>query len=235
MVQIDYTGRDNLEVMQEAIKYNKYLMELILDYAKDGDLIVDFGAGCGTFSFPVASAGYCVTCVETDPVLAASLESQGMTVLSDLNQAEDESIDYIYALNVLEHIEDDTGVVALWYRKLRPGARLMVYVPAFQVLFSSMDRKVGHVRRYSKSELCQKLSGAGFEIEVSRYADSIGFFATLAYKLFGNVEGSINRRSLRFYDRWLFPLSRRLDAITHHVFGKNVYARAVKPKLAVAK
>ena len=229
MGQIDYTGRDNLEVMQEAINYNKYLMELIMDSAKEGDSIVDFGAGNGTFSFPVASAGYRVICVETDPVLSASLASNGMTVLNNLQQAEDESIDYIYSLNVLEHIDDDTGVAALWYRKLRTGGKLLVYVPAFQVLFSSMDRKVGHVRRYSKTELRHKLSNAGFEIHQSRYADSVGFFAALIYKALGKGDGTVNRMALKFYDRWLFPLSRLLDVIANQFIGKNVYVRAIKP------
>jgi SAM-dependent methyltransferase len=234
MSQIDYSGRDNLEVMRDAVNYNKYLIELILSFARKGDTVVDFGAGSGTFSSPVIANGYSVTCVETDPILASSLERQGLAVLNDLAQAEDESIDYIYSLNVLEHIEDDTSVVALWYRKLRPGGRLMVYVPAFQMLFSSMDRKVGHIRRYSKGELRQKLAKAGFEIAVSRYADSVGLFATLAYKLFGNDDGTINRKSLIFYDRWIFPLSRQLDTITHQILGKNVYVLAIK-KLAPNK
>jgi len=229
MSNSEYTGRDNLEVMREARNYNKYLLSIITASATKHDSLVDFGAGNGTFSFPLASAGYRVICVETDAVLCAGLAGQGMTVLNDLEQVEDGSIDYIYSVNVLEHIEDDTGIVALWYRKLRPGGTLMVYVPAFQVLYSVMDHKVGHIRRYSKAELCQKLSDAGLERIESRYADSIGFVATLAYKLFGEGDGSVNLRMLRLYDRWVFPFSRLLDVITHEIGGKNVYARAVKP------
>lgn len=229
MSPTDYSGRDNLEVMKDAINYNKYLSDLIVISAKTNEVICDFGAGSGTFCLPLAAAGYHVICVETDPVLSASLASEGMTVLNDLQQAEDGSIDYIYSLNVLEHIEDDAGVAELWYRKLRPGGRLTVYVPAFQVLFSSMDHKVGHIRRYSKDELCEKLSGAGFDISESNYADSIGFFATLVYKLIGKSDGTINKKTLMFYDRWIFPLSRRLDTVTNQILGKNVYALAVRP------
>lgn len=229
MGQIEYSGRDNLEVMQEAVNYNKYLFDLVIASAKKSDLLVDFGAGKGTFSFPVAAAGYNVVCVETDPVLSANLASHGMVVLNDLEQAADGSIDYIYTLNVLEHIEDDTGIAALWFRKLRPGGKLLVYVPAFQALFSSMDRKVGHFRRYSKAELCQKLSSIGFEITESRYADSIGYVATLLYKLLGKEDGTVDLKMLRIYDRWVFPLSQLLDVIVHQIGGKNVYVQAVKP------
>jgi SAM-dependent methyltransferase len=230
MDPIEYTGRDNLEIMQEAINYNKYLINLILGYAQNGDFVVDFGAGTGTFCFPVSAAGFHVICVETDPVLSDDLANHGMTVLKDLEKAEDGSIDYIYSLNVLEHIEDDNLIVALWYRKLRPGGKLMVYVPAFQFLFSCMDRKVGHIRRYTKNELRQKIFSAGFEITKSRYADSVGFLASLIYKLLCMGDGSVDRMMLKIYDTWILPLSRIIDIFTHQIGGKNVYVQAVKPK-----
>ncbi|RKR70114.1 methyltransferase family protein [Acidovorax sp. 94] len=229
MKYIDYSGRDNLEIMKEAVNYNKYLFNLIVSSAKKEDCLVDFGAGNGLFSYPVAFAGYRLICVETDPVLSAILVSHGMTVLNDLAEAEDGSIDYIYSLNVLEHIEDDTGILGLWFRKLRPGGKLLVYVPAFQILFSSMDRKVKHIRRYNKLELHEKISSAGFDVAESRYADGLGFLASLIYKIFDKGDGAVDPGMLKVYDRWVFPLSRRLDVVTHRIGGKNVYVRAVKP------
>ncbi len=229
MGQIEYTGRDNLDVMQLAVNYNACLLRLILRFAVKGDMVVDFGAGNGVFSCCVAGAGYQVTCIETDPVLSAVLADHGMTVCNDLGEIEDRSIDYIYSLNVIEHIADDTGVMALWYRKLRPGGKLMVYVPAGRFLYSSMDLKVGHVRRYSKKELLGKLSRAGFDVRESRYIDSLGVAAAFTYKLLDTKDGRINPVMLTWYDRWAFPISRMLDTITHPVCGKNVYAQAVKP------
>jgi len=227
--EVEYSGRDNLEVMRTAVNYNKFLLDLVFTSARKGESIVDFGAGSGTFSLPMAVAGYDVTCIETDPTLSRELARQGMTVLPGLDQVEDESIDYIYSLNVLEHIEADSDIVALWCKKLRPGGKLMVYVPAFQILFSSMDHKVGHIRRYSRGELCRKLSNGGFEISEARYADSLGFFAALLYRLIDKGNGSIDSKKLRAFDRWIFPLSLILDSISHRLLGKNVYALAIKP------
>jgi SAM-dependent methyltransferase len=228
MDQIEYNGRDNLEVMQEAKNYNCFLLHLILAQARNNELIVDFGAGSGTFSLPVAAAGNHLICVETDPVLSSNLSDHGLEVVSSLEMLEDGSIDYLYTLNVLEHIEDDDAIVRLWLQKLRPGGRLLVYVPAFEVLFSSMDRKVGHFRRYTKQMLNAKLKQAGFQVTETRYADSIGYLATLIYKAFDNGEGSVNLRMLKVYDRWVIPLSRIFDLIASPFVGKNVYARAVK-------
>ena len=228
MNRIEYTGRANLEVMQEAKNYNRFLVELVLAQIRDSEFTVDFGAGSGTFSVPVAAVNRRLVCVETDPVLCAKLSEQGLKVVSSLDLLEDDSVDYLYTLNVLEHIEDDDATVTSWMQKLRPGGKLLVYVPAFDVLFSSMDRKVGHHRRYTKRVLMAKLKRAGFEVLDAKYADSLGYIATLIFKVIGNGEGTVNLGLLKAYDRFVFPLSRLLDFFVSSLFGKNVYALAVK-------
>jgi SAM-dependent methyltransferase len=224
----NYTGIANLEVMREAENYNRFLVDLVLSNARPNDQIVDFGAGAGTFAIPVAAAGHSIVCVEPDATLSAYLSAIGMRVLEDLGQVGDASVDYVYSLNVLEHIADDASIVRLWHRKLRRGGRLLVYVPAFSVLFSSMDRKVGHFRRYRASLLNNMLRAAGFAIQTSRYVDSLGFLATLVYKAFDKGSGDINVGMLKLYDRTVFPVSRLLDGIFEGLGGKNVYVVATK-------
>lgn len=228
MTTIEYSGRDNLDVMVEARCYNRYLTKLILNWLGHKGPLVDFGAGSGTFAVEVARAGLDVSCIETDPVLAATLRSKGLQVESELESYPDGSLAGLYSLNVLEHIEEDDTVLALWHRKLAPGGRLLVYVPAFQVLFSSMDRKVGHHRRYRKGPLKQQLAAAGFDIENIRYADSLGFVAALAYRTIDSGRGEINPATLRLYDRWVFPISKLLDKFLGRWIGKNVFAYATK-------
>ena len=63
--QTEYTGRDNLEVMALARNYNQFLVDKVLAVSQPQQLVVDFGAGAGTFSRPVAQAGRRVVCVET--------------------------------------------------------------------------------------------------------------------------------------------------------------------------
>jgi len=120
-------------------------------------------------------------------------------------------------------------VLQAWGRKLKPGGKVFVYVPAFQLLYTSMDRKVGHVRRYTRGELTRKLERAGLRVTQSRYADSIGFAATLAYKLTDKGQGDINPRMLTLYDRAVFPVSALFDNVLGWLLGKNTYAVAVKP------
>lgn len=224
-----YTGVDNLEVMLEAENYNRYLLELVRRHMGDARRVIDFGAGAGTFAGPVAAFAPELTPVEPDAALRAVLVQRGFAPAAHVRDLPDDAFDYAYTLNVLEHIDDDVGALRELRRKLAPGGRLLVYVPAFPALFTSMDRKVGHVRRYTHDTLVTSVRAAGFRIEDVRYADSLGFIATLAFKLVGNDRGELDRRAIRLYDKIGFPLSRALDTLVSPLFGKNVVLVASNP------
>ena len=219
----EYTGGDNLEVMKEAVNYNGFLKNLVLQYAGDSEKILDFGAGRGTFAQLLAEEGRRVLCLEPDRAQAGMIADAGSPVVTALDEIGAESLEFIYSLNVLEHIEADQEAMMQLSQKLQAGGRMLIYVPAFMLLFSGMDRKVGHFRRYSAASLAALAQRCGLEIEVLKYADSAGFLATLLYKLVGSSEGSISRRSLRLYDRYIFPVSRAFDRIFSSFLGKNVY------------
>ena len=109
-------------------------------------------------------------------------------------------------------------------RILKPSGTMLIYLPAMNILFSSMDRKVGHYRRYSRNTLSSLATRAGLSINTCIYADSLGFLATLIYKISNNTKGDINKSGLIFYDRAVFPISRLLDRLFSRILGKNVYA-----------
>ena len=208
--------------MAEAVNYNNFLVALIRKNAKKSDRILDIGAGIGTFAIPLAKEGYLVHCVEPDAPLALSIAAAGLPVSRSVVDIADDSLDFIYSMNVLEHIEDDTGALRTWLTKLKVGGRMLIYVPAFDFLYSSMDKKVGHHRRYSLGTLANRATAAGLAVETVRYLDSIGFLAALLYKVLGNDSGDINKRALIAYDRFIFPLSRLLDRLFGRLLGKNL-------------
>ena len=221
-----YTGVENLEVMREAENYNRYLQSLVEQHAAGATRVIDFGAGSGTFAIPCVAAGFDLTAVEPDAHLRATLAEARIRAVADVALLPDEAFQFAYTLNVLEHIEDDVETLKALRAKLVPRGRLFVYVPAFPVLFTSMDARVRHVRRYTRATLRSSLEAAGFEIREMRYADSLGFAATLMFKTLDNGSGDVNRRLLKLYDRLAFPVSRALDTLTHRWFGKNLLALA---------
>jgi SAM-dependent methyltransferase len=143
--------------MAEAVRYNRFLMSLVTDAIRTEDKMLDFGAGIGTFALPLMCGGTDVLCVEPDARELKKIAGSEVKVVDRLADVDNASIYLIYTFNVLEHIEDDGQVLQQFDAKLKPRGRLLIYVPAFQVLFSSMDRNVGHVRRYSRKDLSDKV------------------------------------------------------------------------------
>ncbi len=219
----EYSGTENLEVMADAVNYNSFLVSLIQNEARPGEKVVDFGAGIGTFAKTIAGTGHAVHCIEPDLRQLARILESGLPASPDLAGFEDRSVDLLYTLNVLEHIENDVGVLQTCHQKIKPGGRILIYVPAFQILYSSMDKNVGHIRRYTRAELAEKVRLAGFDVVRNEYVDSAGFLASLLFKVFGNDSGTLHRGALITYDRYLFPLSRLADRIFNQLFGKNVF------------
>ena len=224
----EYTGTENLEIMAEAVNYNRYLLSLIRANARPGDRIADIGAGIGTFARALAADGLDVTCVEPDARQSRVIAAAGLPVVAAVEEFADASFDFIYSLNVLEHIDDDRAAATTWVQKLKPGGRMLIYVPAFQLLFSSLDRLVEHRRRYRRRMLADVMRDAGLRVDRVRYADSAGFFATLAFKAVGNDRGTIDRRALVAFDRYVFPLGRIADRALDRVLGKNVVLTGVR-------
>ncbi|MHB1937799.1 MAG: class I SAM-dependent methyltransferase [Acidobacteriaceae bacterium] len=225
-----YEGHAQLQAMAHAVRYNRYLAGLIRRFAGNPATVLDFGAGIGTFSGSLPIAPSRVTCVEPDAEARGMLAARGFRVAPDLHGLPDGAFSYAFTLNVLEHIEDDAAAVAGLYRVLAPGGRLFVYVPAFPWLYTAMDRAVGHHRRYRAPGLAALLARAGFGIEHVRYADVLGFFAALAYRVLARGgDGTLDPRAVALYDRWVFPVSRVLSVPLGGMLGKNVWVVGRKP------
>ena len=229
MGEAQYTGVDNLEIMEEAVRYCAYLRSTVTDAAAPPDgsqRLLDFGAGTGTFARDLVAHGYDVVCLEPDQHLVDRLTAEGLAAVTSLHDVPDASIGLVYSFNVLEHIDDDLAALRSLRDSLRPGGELLLYVPAMPSLFSSMDRKVGHLRRYQRRPLARLVAEAGFTVDSARFVDSLGCLATWAYKVVGSRRGDLDPKSIRFYDRFLFPVSRALDRVTGRLFGKNLLVHA---------
>ena len=76
------------------------------------------------------------------------------------------SIDYISANAILEHIPDEQKAIKEWLRLLKKGGRLYITVPLkfkyiwpfFWPINFIYDRRIGHLRRYDLSDLQKKFN-----------------------------------------------------------------------------
>ena len=222
----DYQGRETLADLTIANNYNTHLIELVLKQQIIGGKVLDFGAGNGAFAARIQKTGSDVFAAETDIVLQEEIEALGIPIIHDIGAA-GFKFDLIYSLNVLEHIKDDVEALELLSRNLTEDGKLVIYVPALEILYSKFDHKIGHYRRYNKQRLRETAEKAGLRVESLEFHDPVGFFAALAYRLLDN-SGNVKPGSIRVFDKFLYPISRLVQPIFKHAFGKNLLLVATK-------
>ena len=84
---------------------------------------------------------------------------------------ESESFDLVTALDVIEHLDDDAQGLSEIRRVLKPGAPVVIFVPAFQSLWGPNDVQSGHRRRYRLNQLRSVVEEAGLRVERVSYAN----------------------------------------------------------------
>jgi SAM-dependent methyltransferase len=86
-----------------------------------------------------------------------------------------ESFDLVLATDIIEHVDDDLKALREIGRVLRVGGKMLITVPAFQILWGLQDRISRHKRRYVRQELVDIVTRAGFSIEACYYFNFLLF------------------------------------------------------------
>ena len=130
---------------------------------------VEMGAGTGHMTRLFLDRGFTGAChdlgEDSRQMMRRNLADAGarMVVADDLSELPVAGFDYLFAFEVLEHIEADLEVFREWTRYLKPGGRVLLSVPAHARKFGRSDELVGHVRRYEKDQLHQLMHDAGID------------------------------------------------------------------------
>ena len=227
----EYTGLVELEKLELNLNnYNNYIINTFIKHSNSNcKRVLDFGAGIGTLSkiWSDSLENSDITCLEPDEKQVQIINKRGLNGVTQIN--ENDRYDYIFTSNVLEHIEDDRSALKFIFDHLIKSGKLGIFVPANKYLFSHIDKKLNHFRRYSKRDLMQKVSERGFHIDTCIYVDSLGLFAWLFLKLFRVQISDSDSRILLIYDRFVWPISKFLDKLgLKKLFGKNLLLLATK-------
>jgi SAM-dependent methyltransferase len=234
MTDVLYEGRD-LEVLADMPNYYSWIMDTFAAHVTGH--VIEYGAGAGTVSTRLVPFATRLTLVEPSANLVRRLrkrfEAQSKVEVVDASVEDhairmaDNSVDTIVLVNVLEHVQDDREALTRLIRTLTPGGRLLLFVPALQLLMSRLDKMVGHFRRYRKAELVDKVRAAGGEVQSCRYFDLIGVAPWfILNRLLGST--SFNPALVALNDRFAVPVSRTIERLVDPPFGKNLILVATK-------
>jgi SAM-dependent methyltransferase len=135
----------------------------------------------------------------------------------------------VIAINVLEHIDEDTEALRSLASMTEPGGRIVLWVPAYMQLYGDFDRAVGHARRYTPRTMTAAIRHAGLGADLVRPVNFLGGVAWWAMVRRGRV-GVPNPRLVRTYDRLVVPVTRALESRIRPPFGQSVLAVARVPR-----
>ncbi|HJR62724.1 MAG TPA: class I SAM-dependent methyltransferase [Gemmatimonadaceae bacterium] len=231
MTGFSYSGTE-LDALADARNYYEHIRRRFASHL--GAKVVEVGAGIGTFSqYLLRSPGVqeliaIEPAVNNFPVLRDRFASDRRvtTRQGELRDFADKLVaDSLVAVNVMEHIEDDVSFLRDARRVLGDSGTLLLFVPALQSIYGTLDEAFDHYRRYDRSLLHSRLSDAGFGMVRTRYVNMPGI---AAWYLAGRVmrRRTLDPRSVRFYDRFVVPVVAAVEAVIEPPAGQSLLAIA---------
>lgn len=177
-----------LEAIQTANKFNRWMYQCIAPFCTGK--ILEIGSGIGNISSFVVQEGKDITLSDYSEdycqLLAKkfsadrSLDVLHMDLVDEqFNtkfEAQQNSFDSVFSLNVIEHIEDDHLAIQNIHSLLKKDGHIAILVPAYQWLFGSLDVVVKHHRRYTQKSLSNLLEANGFDLVHKQYFNFMGIF-----------------------------------------------------------
>ena len=230
----DPVGIETLERLAAAApRYNAWLIERVLPWV--GRRVLEIGAGVGTMSAFLTDRER-VVLTDTNAGYLERLRARfagqpqvrvmALRLPATNGDLQAERLDTIICLNVLEHVREDELSLATMFQMLQPGGRLVLLVPSLPAIYGTLDRALGHFRRYTPSELRQKYAAAGFHMRHLEYFNMAGI---PGWWFTGRVlrRELIPTGSLRWYDA-LVPLF-RLERFLPWRLGQSLIAVGERP------
>lgn len=219
-----------LRSLGDATRHNAWVLDIIRPYL--GRRVMEIGCGVGNFTALLAEADREVTGLELSEQYAERARARfagrpnvevrcGDATLMQWDGA----FDSVVMLDVLEHIEDDAGLLRSLRERIHTDGHLVLKVPAGAWLYGEMDRAIGHHRRYTKASLLELLRRTGFAPAHVRYFNMI---ATAGWWLNGRVlkRDRPPAEQVRLAES-LVPVLRLVERVAPPPFGLALIAAAV--------
>jgi SAM-dependent methyltransferase len=230
-----YTLEDQAR-MTPATNYFEWQRKLVL--RELGNRVIEVGCGIGNFTGMLLDRQMVIAldreqdCIER--LKARFPDSPNLHAI--VADADDDSIsnfagfaaDSCVVLNVLEHLADDAASLRQLASVLAPGGVIVILVPAFPALYGPIDHNLGHHRRYTRQSISSLAEKAGLSIQKIHYVNFTGFFGwwVNARVIPREIQ---SERQIALFDKFVVPISSRLESIMPPPIGQSLFAVLRKP------
>ena len=236
----DPEGLLTLEAIRNAIHFNKWMYEQVSVWMKND--ILEVGSGIGNLSEFFIEKGasislsdirksYCNVLekrfpdhIKKNPVRNVDLVAEDFSSkYADLIG----TFDSAFALNVVEHIENDKLALKNLYSLLKSNGNLVILVPAHPALYNKIDKSLHHYKRYTKSGIEKVILDAGFKVTQTKGFNALGIPAWwISGTLFRSTQ--IRHSEMYLYDK-MVPLAQLIDWLLGKSIGLSLITFAQKP------
>ncbi|MGF6089635.1 class I SAM-dependent methyltransferase [Pseudomonas sp. 18173] len=199
--------------------------------------ILDVGAGSGFFTHHLLTHtdAHEAWCVDISYPADSSATTAGKPV-HYRRSVETVDADLVLLMDVLEHVDDDLGLLKAYVDTVPSGSRFLMTVPAFQFLWSGHDDFLEHKRRYTLSQLETLARGAGLSVQRGAYYFGAVLPLAAASRLLPQgPQGSMPRSQLKRHHWLINTLLKTLCKLELPLMGINrlaglsVFVLARKP------
>lgn len=217
---IEPYGRGVLNNLTGTPKYLSWVARLVRPHL--GDSVLEIGAGIGHMTGRLMARRLEYVAAEKDPLYLHALNNRFLRTPNVSVRKLDpeapaglgelaERFDTLVCLNVLEYVTDPEACLASLRVTVKPGGNVVLLVPQGRGLFGSIDRTLGHKRRFSRADMRLMLEKAGFEAEEMVSLNRAG---AVAWGVVGKLlrRRSLSKVTLKAFDKtvWLW---RRVDRL----------------------
>ncbi len=178
----EYANLDRVEARHWYYAGKRELARRWLERARPillADRLLDCGAGTGRFALEMEPRCHVTVLDDHEEalrLLRARFPAERVIGLAgDRVPLPDGSLEYVTALDVLEHVPDDAAVVRGFHGLLKPGGVALVTVPASMALWSDWDVALHHFRRYDRRGLEALFPAEQWELVYCNYTNVVAY------------------------------------------------------------
>lgn len=230
---IDTEGAEILDVISSAGKFNEWMYETIKPFCKGK--VLEIGSGIGNISSFFLRDKFEITLTDIRDVYCEKLQNifsefENLSGVKNVDLIDPDfdvkhkellnKFDTVFALNVVEHIQNDSLAISNCKKLLTQNGNLIILVPAYQKLYNSFDTALEHYRRYNKESLNKLFTENELEIIHDQYFNLMGI---LGWFISGKLQKNTTfpQGQMNLYNTFV-PLFKIIDKIILNQIGLSV-------------